>query len=337
MTKMKKIVCEQCGSVGKMRKGLCDRCYTRLGRPTKECVRCHRNRTIKNNTPDGPICGTCYNRAYVPPMRVCAVCGETRIILSHDTNGNPICDGCYRKSYAAPFAQCSQCASIDHVQQRDDKGNAICRKCYMKTYKYPCEQCAECGKILAVYRRHGSHPLCCDCGSLKQKCAICGEIARVYIRTQNGESICSKCYMQTYKRTIIKCDFCHEQRPKHTMIEGLQSCDRCYRTWRYKNDENFRLVSLLRSRLRKAIKGLVNAPKTVNGVCIDFKAIVKFLGPRPDDEETWHVDHIAPLCSFDLSDPEQLRKAFAPENHQWLKAKDNLSKGGRIPICRQQL
>jgi len=33
------------------------------------------------------------------------------------------------------------------------------------------------------------------------------------------------------------------------------------------------------------------------------------------------------LSSFDLTDASQISLAFAPENHQWLQAKDNLKKG----------
>ena len=37
-----------------------------------------------------------------------------------------------------------------------------------------------------------------------------------------------------------------------------------------------------------------------------------------------HVDHIIPLWKFDLTDWEQVRLAFAPENHRWLtKHKNN--------------
>ena len=43
----------------------------------------------------------------------------------------------------------------------------------------------------------------------------------------------------------------------------------------------------------------------------------------------WHVDHIRPCCSFDLTDPEQQRECFNYTNLQPLWAKDNLAKGGR--------
>lgn len=46
----------------------------------------------------------------------------------------------------------------------------------------------------------------------------------------------------------------------------------------------------------------------------------------------WHVDHIRPCCSFDLTDSEQQKECFHYSNLQPLWAKDNLSKGGKFPL-----
>jgi hypothetical protein len=59
---------------------------------------------------------------------------------------------------------------------------------------------------------------------------------------------------------------------------------------------------------------------------IDIKAIVDHLGPCPGSRREWHIDHVRPLCTFDLANPEHVRLAFAPENHQWLPAKENMMK-----------
>ena len=44
----------------------------------------------------------------------------------------------------------------------------------------------------------------------------------------------------------------------------------------------------------------------------------------------WHIDHIRPCASFDLSEPAQQRECFHYSNLQPLWAKDNLAKGKKL-------
>lgn len=44
----------------------------------------------------------------------------------------------------------------------------------------------------------------------------------------------------------------------------------------------------------------------------------------------WHIDHIQPICSFNLTKEEEQKKCFHYTNLQPLWWYENLSKGGRI-------
>ena len=47
----------------------------------------------------------------------------------------------------------------------------------------------------------------------------------------------------------------------------------------------------------------------------------------------WHVDHIRPCASFDLSDPKQQKECFHYTNLQPLWAEDNLAKGDKWDLA----
>jgi hypothetical protein len=46
-----------------------------------------------------------------------------------------------------------------------------------------------------------------------------------------------------------------------------------------------------------------------------------------DNYGKWHVDHIRPCASFDLSDKEQVLQCFNWRNLQPMWASENMSKG----------
>ncbi len=103
---------------------------------------------------------------------------------------------------------------------------------------------------------------------------------------------------------------------------------------RIKNDPIFAIKKRLSGRLRHAFKtysknGKVKSSREYG---IDYNAIMEHLKPFPKSRELYHIDHIKPLCSFNFNNKEEIKKAFAPENHQWLLAIDNMKKGGRCYV-----
>lgn len=100
---------------------------------------------------------------------------------------------------------------------------------------------------------------------------------------------------------------------------------------RYKTDPQFNLKERLRARLRKALRLYSKTGKIAKSkdYGVDYDAIIRNLGACPGVLEEYHIDHIKPLVLFDLNDLEQIKLAFAPENHQWLRKEENLKKSSK--------
>jgi len=101
---------------------------------------------------------------------------------------------------------------------------------------------------------------------------------------------------------------------------------------------NCKLKKILRCRMTRALKGNYKSGSAVRdlGCSIDFlKYHLESLflpGMSWDNYGRcgWHIDHIKPLDSFDLSDPIQFKKACHYTNLQPLWAHDNIIKSDKI-------
>lgn len=110
-----------------------------------------------------------------------------------------------------------------------------------------------------------------------------------------------------------------------------------YQTKRYKNDENFRIRTLLRSRIRNSLKSqsAKKSKRTSELVGCSIDELWKHLEKQFKDGMTrqnlgkWHIDHIKPCSLFDLTDPEQQKECFNYKNLQPLWAEENLRKGAK--------
>jgi len=95
---------------------------------------------------------------------------------------------------------------------------------------------------------------------------------------------------------------------------------------------NYKLADNLRRRLRYALNGKYKTAKTLEllGCSVDY--LKNHLqsqfqhGMNWSNYGKWHIDHIKPCASFDLSKPEEQSKCFSWKNLQPLWAIDNLRK-----------
>ena len=125
-------------------------------------------------------------------------------------------------------------------------------------------------------------------------------------------------------------DRCREYNEKNK--DKIRILKREYERGRRKKLE-YRITQSLRTLFGNALKRYGNGKmlKTCK-YGVDYRKIIDYIGERPNDGRKYHIDHIRPLCSFDLTKMDEIKKAFAPENHQWLEASENLRKGGKYEI-----
>ena len=107
---------------------------------------------------------------------------------------------------------------------------------------------------------------------------------------------------------------------------------------RKKTNIQFKLSCNLRARLNSAINRNYKAGSAVKDLGCTIEQLKQYLESKFHPEMTWdnwtldgwHIDHIKPLASFDLTDRQQLLEACHYTNLQPLWAKDNLSKSDNI-------
>jgi hypothetical protein len=100
-----------------------------------------------------------------------------------------------------------------------------------------------------------------------------------------------------------------------------------------KINSNFKIRCNLAIRIWDALKKNVKSKSTMKLLDCSIEQLKSHLeskftkGMSFDNYGKWHIDHIRPCASFDLSKPEEQLKCFHYTNLQPLWAKDNLRKG----------
>jgi len=112
-----------------------------------------------------------------------------------------------------------------------------------------------------------------------------------------------------------------------------------YKT-KYDTDLSFRMKNILQKRIAACVRGYHKSQSTIQllGCSIeDFKTHIEnqFHKDSRMSWETygpkgWHIDHIIPCASFDLSDPEQQKICFHYTNLRPLWWDENIAKGSKI-------
>ena len=157
----------------------------------------------------------------------------------------------------------------------------------------------------------GIDPACIDCRKKKNR----QKALKHY--NNNKDNIISK------KRELYK-------------TEDFKNYNKKYAQNKRSTDVNYKLKSNTSNRIRKLINK--DSVKTLDVIGCSIEELKKYLEAKFLEGmnwsnyglKGWHIDHIKPCSSFDLTNEEELKKCFHYTNLQPLWCRDNWSKSDKL-------
>ena len=148
-----------------------------------------------------------------------------------------------------------------------------------------------------------------------KKCEIEKDVDEFYAKAKSGRFA---------KDKMSYCKPCDNKKDR-------RADKKAYKKHMYATDLAYRVLTLSRNRLNKALKGRGSKPaRTMELVGCTADELISYLqelSPENADLKNYHIDHIRPCASFDFSDPKEIEKCFHWTHLQPLTPEANLRKG----------
>lgn len=149
-------------------------------------------------------------------------------------------------------------------------------------------------------------------------------------RAKNKDHIVeyNKQYYENNRVEILK------NRKQRNQTDYAKSYRNQYKKERRQSDICYKLTGNIQGRIKQSLKRNLKSKNTIELIGCTIEELKLHIENQFKDGMTWenygfytwHIDHIRPCASFDLSDPEQQKICFNYKNMQPLWAHENLSK-----------
>ena len=269
---------------------------------------------------------------------------------------NKVCTKCKEEKPATEFNRlkdgfqswCKECKKKNHLENKD-RINLERREQWRKSH--PLEyieegykKCCKCNEIKPMDSEYfGKQSNSKD--GFKHRCKACR--TNEYMQNQkhniqrsrnqyNGNkdyiAIRNKTYKEERKEWYKEKDRIYYENNK----EIIKSNVKHYRRERSKVDVGFRLIARYRTRIYKALKGILKTEKTKDLVGCSIEKLKLYIesmfieGMSWNNYGEWHIDHIKPCSKFDFNNKKEIHECFHYSNMQPLWAKDNLKKSAKF-------
>lgn len=142
-------------------------------------------------------------------------------------------------------------------------------------------------------------------------------------------------YQKEYRKENRAKVLDYNKKYRETHKEEIAKYQKEYQRERCQNDPIFKMIKYYRIRTCSAYLNNTKSKSTIELLGCNGEELAQHLekqfqpGMTHDNYGEWHIDHIKPIASFDLSDPEQEQECFHYTNLQPLWAEDNLRKGDK--------
>jgi len=143
----------------------------------------------------------------------------------------------------------------------------------------------------------------------KHKKEILLKVKKYYQEHKEERNLYAKQYRQKHRKEILN-----------------------YKNNKFNTDINYRLIVCLRGRLYQALKKNFKSGHTIELLGCSIEFLKGYLqkqftaGMNWNNYGKWHIDHIKPCCSFDLSQKSEQYNCFNYKNLQPLWAIENIRK-----------
>lgn len=132
------------------------------------------------------------------------------------------------------------------------------------------------------------------------------------------------------------------QKPKPTK-EQIKARAAARAKTRYATDVQYMMRVRLRKRIRKTLGEAKASQRTQDIIGCDYETLKHHIesqferGMGWHNRDRWHIDHIIPCASFDLTNPSQVRACHHFTNLRPMWSRLNIRKGSRVIACQPQL
>lgn len=238
-------------------------------------------------------------------------------------------DSAYHSKYRKVCKCCTNNIKKEKQKQYDETANSITRTCKIcqevkvgTCFRYDMHICREC--VLQRQNRVANKP---TEDMPPKQCSKCMEVQNA-IHYRYRTNVCKECE----KKDLYEWRKNNPQK----FQEHLQK----YRsTEEYKENRRTDLRFICRNRIRMALKKEYKAGSTPDLIGCSIEYLKDWIEHNFDDNMSWknfgtywHIDHITPCASFDLSSVENQKACFNWSNMAPLEKKQNLIKRDKIDI-----